>query len=74
VDSNVDAKDWHNQLTVTSNMITLALKDGKKLEIPPRRHFIELRPRGAPARRYDDSAGYTHFPSRLVQFSRSGSK
>jgi len=36
VDSKVDAKDWHNQLTVTSDMITLALKDGKKLEIPPK--------------------------------------
>src|ERR1700732_2816090 len=35
VDSKVDPKDWHNQLTVTSDMITLALKDGKKLEIPP---------------------------------------
>ena len=36
VDSTVDPKDWHNQLTVTSDMITLALKDGKKLEIPPK--------------------------------------
>lgn len=36
VDSKVDAKDWHNQLTVTPDMITLALKDGKKLEIPPK--------------------------------------
>jgi hypothetical protein len=36
VDSKVDPKDWHNQLTVTSDMITLALKDGKKLEIPPK--------------------------------------
>lgn len=35
-DSKVDPKDWHNQLTVTSDMITLALKDGKKLEIPPK--------------------------------------
>ncbi len=29
VDSKVDPKDWHNQLTVTSDMITLTLKDGK---------------------------------------------
>jgi hypothetical protein len=36
VDSKVDPKDWHNQLTVTSDMITLELKDGKKLEIPPK--------------------------------------
>jgi hypothetical protein len=36
VDSKVDPKDWNNHLTVTSNMITLALKDGKKLEIPPK--------------------------------------
>ena len=36
VDSKVDPKDWHNQLTVTSDMITLALQDGKKLEIPPK--------------------------------------
>jgi PEGA domain len=36
VDSKVDPKDWHNQLTVTPDMITLDLKDGKKLEIPPK--------------------------------------
>ncbi len=36
VDSKVDPKDWHNQLTVTSDMIILALKDGKKLEISPK--------------------------------------
>jgi hypothetical protein len=36
VDSKVDPKDWHNQLTVAPDMITLALKDGKKLEIPPK--------------------------------------
>ncbi len=36
VDSKVDPKDWHNQLTVTSDMITLALKDGKKVDIPPK--------------------------------------
>ena len=34
VDSKVDPKDWNNHLTVTSDVITLALKDGKKLEIP----------------------------------------
>ena len=36
VDSKVDPKDWDNKLTVTSDMITLALKDGKKVEIPPK--------------------------------------
>src|SRR5256884_1388141 len=36
VDSKVDPKDWNNHLTVTSDLITLALKDGKKLEIPPK--------------------------------------
>ena len=36
VDSKVDPKDWSNHLTVTSDVITLALKDGKKLEIPPK--------------------------------------
>lgn len=36
VDSKVDPKDWNNHLTVTSDVITLALKDGKKLEIPPK--------------------------------------
>ena len=36
VDSKVDPKDWNNHLTVSSDMITLALKDGKKLEIPPK--------------------------------------
>src|SRR5437773_4488999 len=34
VDSKVDPKDWNNRLTVTSDLITLALKDGKKVEIP----------------------------------------
>ena len=29
VDSKVDPKEWHNNLTVTSDMITLTLKDGK---------------------------------------------
>jgi len=36
VDSKVDPKEWHNRLTITSDMITLALKDGKTLRIPPK--------------------------------------
>lgn len=36
VDSKVDPKEWNNRLTVTSDMITLSLKDGKKLELPPK--------------------------------------
>ena len=36
VASKVDPKDWHNHLTVTSDMITLELKDGAKLDIPPK--------------------------------------
>ena len=36
VDSKVDPKEWKNTLTVTSDRITLALKDGKNLEISPR--------------------------------------
>lgn len=36
VDSKVSPKDWNNQLTITPSMITLALKDGKKLDIPPK--------------------------------------
>ncbi len=36
VDSKVDPKDWNNRLTVTSDLITLALKDGKKVDIPPK--------------------------------------
>src|ERR1700728_1985566 len=36
VDSKGDPKDSRNQLTVSPDMITLALKDGKKLEIPPK--------------------------------------
>src|SRR5215470_4672311 len=36
VDSKVDPKDWHNQLTITSDAITLALKDGKNMVIPPK--------------------------------------
>ena len=34
VDSKVDPKDWNNHLTITSDVIALALKDGKKVEIP----------------------------------------
>ncbi len=34
VDSKVNPKDWDNRLTVTSDTITLALKDGKKVDIP----------------------------------------
>ena len=34
VDSKVDPKDWNNHLTVTSDVINLALKDGKKVEFP----------------------------------------
>jgi hypothetical protein len=29
-------KEWRNTLTVSSDVITLALKDGKKVEIPPK--------------------------------------
>jgi hypothetical protein len=36
VDSKVDPKEWKNTLTVNSELITLALKDGKKLEILPK--------------------------------------
>jgi hypothetical protein len=36
VDSKVDPKDWDNRLVVTSDLITLSLKDGKKLEISPK--------------------------------------
>ncbi|HEX8835702.1 MAG TPA: PEGA domain-containing protein [Candidatus Acidoferrum sp.] len=36
VDSKVDPKEWNNRLTVTSDMITLSLKDGKKLELTPK--------------------------------------
>src|SRR5882762_9520806 len=36
VDSKVDPKEWKNNLTVTSDFITLSLKDGKKLQIPPK--------------------------------------
>jgi len=34
VDSKVDPKEWKNHLTVTSDLITLELKDGKKVAIP----------------------------------------
>jgi hypothetical protein len=36
VDSKVDPKEWDNHLTITSDAITLALKDGKKVDIPPK--------------------------------------
>src|SRR5437879_9982451 len=36
VNSKVDPKDWNNHLTVTSDLIALALKDGKKLDISPK--------------------------------------
>lgn len=36
VDSKVSPSDWDNELTVTSDTITLSLKDGKKLDIPPK--------------------------------------
>lgn len=36
VESKVNPKDWDNKLTITPSMITLALKDGKKLDIPPK--------------------------------------
>jgi hypothetical protein len=36
VDSKVDPHEWHNTLTVTSDMITLVLKDGTKVNIPPK--------------------------------------
>ncbi|HLZ52477.1 MAG TPA: PEGA domain-containing protein [Candidatus Acidoferrum sp.] len=36
VHSKIDPKDWKNTLTVTSDIITLSLKDGKKVEIPPK--------------------------------------
>ena len=34
--SKVGPKDWHNELTVTASTITLKLKDGATLEIPPK--------------------------------------
>lgn len=36
VDSKVNPKDWNNHLTITADTITLALKDGKKIDIPPK--------------------------------------
>jgi hypothetical protein len=36
VATRVGPKDWGNQLTVTSDRITLALKDGQRVEIPPK--------------------------------------
>ena len=36
VDSKVDPKEWKNTLTVNSDFITLSLKDGRKLQIPPK--------------------------------------
>jgi hypothetical protein len=36
VDSKVDPQEWKNTLTVTSDLITLSLKDGTKVEIPPK--------------------------------------
>jgi len=36
VDSKVNPKDWDNQLTVTSDAITLALKDRQKVAIAPK--------------------------------------
>jgi hypothetical protein len=34
VDSKVNPKDWDNHLTITSDTITLALKDGQRVDIP----------------------------------------
>jgi hypothetical protein len=34
--TKVDPKDWNNHLTVTSDTITLKLKDGQQVEIPAR--------------------------------------
>lgn len=36
VASKVDAKDWNNKLTVTADAISLQLKDGVKVDIPPK--------------------------------------
>jgi len=36
VETKVDPKDWNNHLTVTSDTITLKLKDGQQVEIPAR--------------------------------------
>jgi hypothetical protein len=37
VNSSVDPKDWHNKLTVTSDKITLVFKDGKEVDIAPKK-------------------------------------
>jgi hypothetical protein len=34
--TKVDPKDWGNQLTVTPDLITFKLKDGQKVDIPPK--------------------------------------
>lgn len=36
VGSKVNPKDWNNRLTITGDMITLALKDGNKVDISPK--------------------------------------
>lgn len=36
IDSKVDPKEWNNKLTITSDAITLSLKDGKSVVIPPK--------------------------------------
>jgi hypothetical protein len=35
--TKVDPKDWDNRLTVTSDLVTLELKDGQKVEIPAKK-------------------------------------
>src|SRR5437660_10741951 len=34
--TKVDPKDWDNKLTVTPDLISFQLKDGQKVEIPPK--------------------------------------
>src|SRR5712692_316364 len=36
VPSKVNPKDWNNKLTVTADLISLELKDGAKVGIPPK--------------------------------------
>jgi hypothetical protein len=36
VNSKVDPHEWHNTLIITSDVITLALKDGTRVDIPPK--------------------------------------
>ena len=36
VSNPVDSKDWGNQLTVTSDLILFAFKNGQKVEINPK--------------------------------------